>query len=173
MELILNSKDIKANEKRKKIIELINNGLVDINSVSELAKCIDDKKLAIVLEAMEEITRTYPEKSTIEWLQFVEQYIDTESNSLKREASRIVGNIAHLYENDLESSIQKLLINTRDEGTVVRWGSAYALAKIIMIPQYYNSYLFEQLSQICEQEAENGVKNQYVKSLKKVAILIK
>ena len=72
--------------------------------------------------------------STIEWLQFAEKYIDFQSNNLKREASRVAGNIAHLYVNDLTISIKKLLQNTNDGGTVVRWGSAYALAKIIVLP---------------------------------------
>lgn len=60
-----------------------------------------------------------------------------------------------------------MIQNTQDEGTVIRWGSAYALSRIIVIPQYANSSLFERIQDLCEKENENGVKNQYVKAIKK------
>jgi len=64
---------------------------------------------------------------------------------------------------------EKLLLNSKDAGTVVRWSSAYALSKFIVIPQYANSELFEKLTEICNGEEESGVKNQYTKALKKVS----
>lgn len=166
---ILNSKVMKTLEKRAQIVEAINSGLLDINQIRILSADLDDKKNAAILEALEEVTRTEPDKSTLEWLQFAEQYIEAQSNNLKREASRVVGNIAHLYKDDLAVSIQKLLKNTSNESTVVRWGSAYAFAKIIVLSQFANSQLFGQLTEICEHESQHGVKNQYIKSLKKAA----
>lgn len=164
---ILSQKNMKALEKRTEIVEALKSSVLTINDIGEHSKNLDDKKITIILEAMEEITRNKPDFATLDWLLFSEQYIDAQSNSLKREASRVVGNIAHLFEDSLTVSIQKLLKNTNDEGTVVRWGSAYALAKIIVLPCYACSQLFDTLAQICEQESENGVKNQYIKSLKK------
>ncbi len=170
---ILNSKVIKALEKRAQIVEAINGGVLDINQIRILSADLDDKKIAVILEALEEVIRNKPDASALEWLQFAEQYIDAQSNNLKREASRVVGNIAHLFKDDLTVSIQKLLKNTSNESTVVRWGSAYALAKVIVLPQFSHSQLYSQLTDICEHESENGVKNQYMKSLKKAAKLRK
>ena len=82
----------------------------------------------------------------IEWLNLAVENILSASNSIKRELSRIVGNISHKFPNDLEKAIEKLLLNSKDAGTVVRWGSAYALSKIIVIPQYANSELFEKIN---------------------------
>ncbi len=170
---ILYLKDTKALEKRAQIVEAVYGGSIDIDQIREQSANLDDKKIAIVLEALEEVTRSKPDISTIEWLRFAAQYIEAQSNNLKRESSRIVGNIAHLFENDLTISIQKLLQNTNNEGTVVRWSSAYALAKIIVLPQFACCPLFDQLTEICEREANNGVKNQYIKSLNKAAKLRK
>ena len=36
-----------------------------------------------------------------------------------------------------------------------------------IIPQYAKSHLFEQISDLCAKENESGVKNQYIKALKK------
>ena len=57
--------------------------------------------------------------------------------------------------------------NTKHESTVVRWGSAYALARIIQIPKYANNELYDVIEDLCEQETDNGVKNQFANGLKK------
>ena len=107
-------------------------------------------------------------KPGAEYLKFAEGYILSENNSCKREASRIVGNMAADYPGELEGAVEALLKNTRDEGTVVRWGSAYALARIIVLEPYKNSALVQTVREIYEAEKENGVKNQYKKALKHI-----
>jgi hypothetical protein len=72
-----------------------------------------------------------------------------------------------LFPNDLETAIQKLLLNTGSGGTVIRWSSAYALGRIISIPKYATSDLFNVVSGLYEQEKGNGIKNQYLSGLKK------
>ena len=52
-----------------------------------------------------------------------------------------------------------MLTNTTDSGTVVRWGSAYALARIIVLEHYRNSGLVQTVREIYEAEEESGVKN--------------
>ena len=58
--------------------------------------------------------------------------------------------------------------NTSVSGTVVRWGSAYALARIIVLERYRNSDLVNTVRDIYEAEQENGVRNQYAKALKRI-----
>lgn len=77
--------------------------------------------------------------------------------------------MAAQYPQSLDDVIPALLENTHDEGTVVRWGSAYALSRIILLDAYSGTALCDQVKDICEVEEENGVKNQYVKALKKLA----
>ena len=45
------------------------------------------------------------------------------------------------------------------------WGSAYALSRIILLEEYRNTDLYEELVIICDNEQENGVRNQYLKAL--------
>ncbi len=169
----LDSKNMKPTERRSEIVQAIESGNIHIDEIIKVAENIDHKKLATVLEAMEEVTRNKPNIATIEWLLFAQNYINSPSGSLKREASRIVGNIAAFFEDDLDFSIRSLLNNTTNEGTVIRWGSAYALSRIIVLPKFANSELFDKITAVCENETENGVKNQYIKALKKALKLRK
>ena len=90
------------------------------------------------------------------------------NNSCKREASRVVGNMAALYPDELDGAIDALLKNTSDSGTVVRWGSAYALARIVVLERYKGSGLVDTVREIYESEQESGVKNQYAKALRRI-----
>lgn len=76
--------------------------------------------------------------------------------------------MASTYPDQLDDAIAALLVNTENEGTVVRWSSAYALSRIIVLKRYSESELVQQIRDICESETENGVRNQYVKALKKL-----
>ena len=69
----------------------------------------------------------------------------------------------------MKNIIPILLQNSENKGTVVRWSSGYSLGRIIQIPKFAKSDLFEALVIIAENEQDNGVKNQYVKGLKKAS----
>lgn len=166
---MLKDKSIKAIEKREIIIKALGEKNITIKEIVDLLNATDEKKSAIIFEAIEAVTNSDAQVADIEWLHLAVDYILSASNSIKREASRIVGNISHRFPNDLEKAIEKLLLNSKDQGTVVRWASAYALSKIVIIPQYANSKLFDKLTEICNHEEESGVKNQYVKALKKAS----
>jgi len=161
---ILHDEITKTAQKRTTISECIRSGNFTVEDlfVTELT----EKDAAIILEAMEEVSRNEPFLSNVAWLEFAEKYIES-ANTLKREASRVVGNIAPLYADRLDGVISKLIVNSTNDGTVVRWGSGYALGRIITIPEYAKSNLFERLTLIAETEQESGVKNQYLSGLKK------
>lgn len=167
--IMLDDKSIKAIEKREIIVKALEEKNITIKEIEGILTETDEKESAIIFEAMEAITNSDAQIADIEWLNLAVENILSASNSIKREASRIVGNISHKFPDDLEKAIEKLLLNSKDAGTVVRWSSAYALSKIIVIPQYANSELFEKLTEICNREEESGVKNQYIKALKKAS----
>lgn len=164
---LLNNKAIKSTEKRSIISDAIQLGSLTIQDIQALKGALDDPKMALILEAMEAITGKHPEAADLHWLTFTQAFISSPSNSIKRETSRIVGNIAHLFPNNLEAAIQKLLVNTSEEGSVIRWSSAYALSRIVSIPQYATSELFDMILALYERETDNGIKNQYLNGLKK------
>lgn len=164
---IINDKSLKRLEKREVIVASIINRKVDFSTISEACEILPEKKVSLLLEAIEEVSRSKEFILEADYLDLAEKYILSSDNSCKREASRIVGNLANKYPTKLDDAIVALLKNTDNEGTVIRWASAYALSRIIVIPQYAKSSLFEQISDLCAREEENGVKNQYIKALKK------
>ncbi len=164
---LLNNTTIKSLEKRTDIAEAIEARLLTLKEIQSLQTILDDKKMALIFEAMEAVSSKNPMTADLGWLTFAQDFISSDSRSIKREASRIVGNIAHLFPNNLNVAVRSLLENTNDVGTVIRWSSAYALARIIQIPRYANSNLYFTLTELSEREQENGVKNQLLSGLKK------
>lgn len=164
---LLNNKSLRAIEKRTEIINAFVENIVSLKEVISICNSLNDKQIAIILEAIEEITNKELIQVGVDYLLFAEGYILSDNNSCKREASRIIGNLAKRFPNKLDIAIKKLLKNTNNESTVVRWGSAYALSRIIVLPQLAKTDLFNEINEICDKEQQNGVKNQYLKALKK------
>ena len=157
---LLTQKDVKKIEVREQLVSAIADGSFSLEDFKSRAGELNDKQTATFLEAVEAVTGKKLRLLSSDYLHFAEQYILSDNNSCKREASRIVGNMAADYPEELE--------NTVDSGTVVRWGSAYALARIIMLEHYRNSGLVQTVRDIYEAEEESGVKNQYNKALRKI-----
>lgn len=163
---LLNDQSVKPVAKREALAAALEAKTITMQDIQALGS-LDDRKTSVILEAMEAVTRSAPALAGLSWLEFAQQHITAGANSLKRESSRVVGNIAHLFPASLGPSIEKLLENAATGGTVVRWGSAYALARIISTPQYAGSPLFDKVNALAQNETENGVKNQYLGGLKK------
>ena len=167
IEQIIDDKSVKRLEKRNAIVEGIINGSFDFSAVSAACSLLPEKKVSLLLEAIEEVSRSKEFFLGEDYLKLSESYILSSDPSCKREASRIVGNLAAAFPENLDHAIAALMQNANDDGTVIRWASAYALSRIVMIPQYAKGPLFEQISRLYEKEKETGVKNQYQKALKK------
>lgn len=164
---IVNNRELKHIEKRNSIAEAIINREFNFAIILEACESFPEKHISLLLEAIEEVSRSKEFALEADYLDLAEKYILSSDNSCKREASRIVGNLSNKFPTKLDNAITALLQNTKNDGTVVRWASAYALSRIITIPQYAKSPLFEQISDLCAEETESGVKNQYIKALKK------
>jgi len=128
---------------------------------------MDDREITKELEVIEAASRDNPKAVTESDFNLAMQFIDSENNAQKREASRVVGNGAVAFPNKLNEVIPKLLQNTKDTGTVVRWSAAYALGRIVALPEYANSDLFDTVTKLAANETDNGIKNQYLAGLKK------
>lgn len=164
---LLNNKCVKKIDARTWIVAGILDGTFTIDGIIAASLELKENKVATILEAIEEITNKRIKDLDVDYLAFAKRYISSKDNACKRESSRIVGNLAARFPHDLEDCIPALIENTRDPGTVVRWGSAYALSRIILLEEYCHSSLFDRLAAIADQEQESGVKNQYMKALKK------
>ena len=164
---ILRDKSLKGVARRLAVIELMLNGECPLASLEDLMPQLDERESATVLEALEEISNKKLMPLEVGHLSLVIPYIASSNNSCRREASRTVGNLAVTFPNEVGDAILLLMPNTADESTVVRWSAAYALGRIIVLPSYAQSGLYDELQQIAATETEHGVKSQYDKALKK------
>ena len=162
---LLSDKTKKPTEKRREIAKAVADKTLAVSDFA--AAKIEDKNLALILEALEELSRQNPEVADLSWLKFAESHLLSPDNNVKREAARIIGNTAHLFPDNLETAVPKLIENTNNTGTVVRWSCAYALGKIIAVPKYAQSDLYDKLTALAGKEQMNGNKNQYLNGLKK------
>ena len=166
---VMNDKALKGTKKRAAIIELIVSGNLNCEQIEAINTEINDKQMASILEAIEEISNKGLSQLSSRYLLFAIPYIKSENNNCRREASRIVGNMAAQYPDMIEEAISPLLDNSSNEGTVIRWAAAYALSRIITTDRYAQSKLYDKLTDISNKEEDNAIRNQYLKALKKAS----
>ena len=164
---ILNDQTKKLIEKRKLLVT----DLSETDSMDDVLKAacnsLNLKQIALVMEAVEEITREGTVENSQALLGFARKYICADNNSLRREASRVVGNLASKCPDQMKEIVPLLLQNAQNSSTVIRWSGAYALARIVCLPEYAVTPLFNLVTDLSEKEKDNGVKNQYIGGLKK------
>jgi hypothetical protein len=96
------------------------------------------------------------------------EYIDFKANRVKWGIPETFGNLAKKYPKRVEKAIPKLLENTQDKSTVVRWCAAYALSNIAIHNHDKQEELVETFYSLIDEEKNNGVKNVYLKALKQI-----
>ena len=67
---LLDNKNMKPLEKRMEIVEIIRMNFISIKEIQSLQDMIDDKKMALIFEAMEDVTNKNPEITNLDWLIF-------------------------------------------------------------------------------------------------------
>ena len=163
---ILNDRAMKPTEKRKLLISALR-GTDSIGNVLKTVCEFNEKQIALIMEAVEEITRDEKVENSQTFLMFARGYICANHNSLRREASRVIGNLASKCADQMTEIIPLLLENAENNSTVIRWSGAYALARIICLSEYAVTPLYDILTHLSDKEEDNGVKNQYLGGLKK------
>ncbi len=164
---IMTQKDVKKIDIKKIIIDGMVYGSISSKDIFESAEISGEKSASAVLESIEEVSNKKFIPLGVEYFDFAKKYVESPDSDCKREASRIVGNMASSFPDELDDIIPVLLKNSNDPGTAVRWGSAYALSRIILLEKYRDSVLLDKVKEICDAEEETEVKNQYISGLEK------
>lgn len=123
---------------------------------------------ATCIEAVEYATKKVPDIADESLFIYVTKALKDAEPRVKWESAKVIGNIAKLFSNNLEKAINNLLPNAKDNGTVVRWATAYALAEILKLKTENNKKLLPKVETLCENEEDNGVKKKYLEALKKI-----
>ena len=161
---ILKSKDT-PKEKALKLAQKLKS---DKNSSGELIafyRAATDAEKGTCLAALAQITKQDP-KFVEPYLDFVIDQIGYKAPRVKWEASEVVANATRVFPDKAAKAIPNLIENTKDEGTVVRWSSAYGLTEIAKANPKTRKELIPLFGKMVYREKQNGVKNIYVKALK-------
>lgn len=164
---ILNDKDLKPGTKTELISKMLVGSEIALNDLIRFAKSAKDPAKATCIEAIEYVTKLNPAYATIDCLDFVSDSLSSKAPRVKWESARVVGNIAHIFPDNLDTAIKNLLVNTEHSGTVVRWSAAFALGEIIQTKHNKVQGLIPAIKAICEREEKNSIRKIYLAALKK------
>ena len=167
LKALLDSKDIKPKEKTETISQLLIDKKLSTDELIKTALSSKDSPKATCIEALEFATLKHPEIATKACLDFVSATLTEKAPRVKWESSKVIGNIAHLYADHLDTAVKNLLVNTEHEGTVVRWSAAFALGQIVKTKHPKTKVLIPALEAICTREEKNSIKKIYTDALKK------
>jgi HEAT repeat protein len=165
VEEILKSK-LKPKEKTTLLASSLKNDSNLIFELIEYCKKASASAKGACIEAIEYVTKEDPVFAKPA-LNFVFEHVNDKLPRVRMESARVIANTAKEFPAETANAVPNLLANTKDEGTVVRWAAAYALTEIAKYNKDVRKKLIKKFEKIVLLEDNNGVKNIYLKALKK------
>ena len=138
-----------------------------LGQLPAVLKKIPDVQKGVCLEALEFATEEKPELAA-PYVGMVVDYLDHKAPKVKWEASRVIANVAKKFPDDAAKAVPKLLANSKDKGTVVRWSAALALGEIAKNSEKARKTLMPKINEILKTEKNSGVRNVYLKAMKEM-----
>ncbi len=158
--------------KPKELVIFLTKSVKEDNTLFvQLVDCLksgSDVEKGTCADVMKNVTKDEPEIAA-PYINEMIEYINYKAPRVKWGVPESIGNMAQKFPDEVEDAIPKLLINTRDESTVVRWCAAYALSEIAKNNKKIRSELAPTIEEIVQNENNNGVKNVYLKALKVIS----
>ena len=164
---LLSDKGKKPKEKTETISKWLLNDKLRVDELIGFAGTSNDPIKATCIEAIEFATKQNPSIADESVLDFVSQTLSEKAPRIKWESAKVIGNIAHLFPEDLDKAIKNLLTNTSYDGTVVRWAAAFALGEILKLKTKHNKKLLPAIETIISKEEKNSIKKIYLIAIKK------
>lgn len=160
-----------SNKKPKELLTYLSEKVKkDKNLLNDFSECLKNGspvEKGICMEVLEFVSQEKPEL-VIPYIDEVIIYLNYAAPRVKWESARVIGNLAVKYPEKAAYAIDKLMINTKDKGTVVRWATAFALGEIVKHNKNVQKELVKKIEDIVKKEQNNGVKNVYLKALKMI-----
>lgn len=159
--------------KPKELIAFLTKSVEEDKSLfAQLVDCLkngSDVEKGTCSDVMKHVTKENP-AIAIPYIDELIKYIDYKAPRVKWGIPESIGNMAQKFPEKVEGAIPRLLANTKDGSTVVRWCAAYALSEIAKNNQRIRSELIPKIEEIAKNEKNTGVKNVYLKALKAIGI---
>jgi len=159
----------KSNKKPKELLVYLSEKVKkDKKLLSDFSDCLKDASApekGTLMETLEYASKDNPEVA-IPHLNEVINHLSFDAPRVKWEAARVIANVSSKYPDKALLSIDRLLFNTKDKGTVVRWSTAFAIGEIAKFNKNKQRSLVSIIENLIKKEQNNGVKNVYQKALK-------
>ena len=133
--------------------------------LSEILKSGSDVDKGTAADVMKHVSKNTPEM-VAPYIDDLVDYINYKAPRVKWGVPETIGNLAQKYPTEVKKAIPKLLVNTKDKSTVVRWCATFALTEIAKSNPAIRKELGSKIEEIVQNEKNNGVKNVYLKALK-------
>lgn len=165
---LFEDKSVKAKERAKHIAEWLLKNEIALGELLAFAEKQLSKDKATCIEAIESATNKCPTIADEDLLSFITKALRNEEPRVKWESAKVIGNIAKQFPDQLDNAIHNLLHNAENNGNVVRWATAYALAEIVKLRTENLKILLPKIEALCDKEEDHGVKKKYLDALNKV-----
>lgn len=166
IEELLKDKTKKIKAKTETISKWLTDSSLSTDELIAFAGKSNDTEKATCIEALEYATKLKPKIGDENVLAFITEMLTEKAPRIKWESAKVIGNIAQNFPEKLDPATEKLLENTRNNGTVVRWATAYALGEILKLKTQNHDFLLSKIVRLSEVETENGVKKKYFDAIK-------
>ncbi len=167
IEELLSNKSVKAKEKTETLSKWLLSKKITTDELLSVAHSAKDPSKATCIEALEFATKQKPGLADDHCFQFVTEALKSKAPRIKWESAKVIGNTAHLFSKNLDDVIANLVVNSRHDGTVVRWSSAFALGEILKLETKHNKKLLSEVQVICDWEEKNGIRKIYLEAIKR------
>ena len=164
---LLNDKTKNIKVKTETISKWLLDGSMPVDELIAFAEKTKDSEKATCIEAIEYATKENTKIADESVFTFVTKMLTDKAPRVKWESARVIGNIAHQFPTKLSKAITNLLTNSEDNGTVVRWASAYALGEILKLKTKHNKDLLPAIEVLCDSEQDNAIRKKYLDAIKK------
>lgn len=163
---IISDKSLKAKQKASMLSRLLLDHPELLPELMQYAASAPDGEVATILEALEYASKDQPGVITGEAIDFAISRLSSQAARVKWEAAKVIGNAIGEFSGKAERAVPALLMNTDEDGTVVRWSMAYALGEIVKLDLPLNVKLIPLIREIIEGEPKGSIVNIYEKALK-------
>ena len=165
---LFNDKSLKPKERTEQLAAMLLSKELSADALLEYAARAKDPIKATCVEAIEFATLKEPAILPAAQLDMIIDYLEAKAPRIKWESAKVIANTIHLHPKKVDVAVLKLLANTDDSGTVVRWSAAFALAQILKMKTGINAELAEAAQAISDREEKNSIKKIYQEALKKI-----
>ena len=141
--------NLKHKEKVTKIAEEINKNNEKFKELIELFRSGNDVTKGTCAEVMKFVSQQTPEVFP-PYLDELVEYVDYKAPRVKWGIPEAIGHLARTYPDKVAKAVPKLLDNTKNKSTVVRWCAAFGLSNIAKYNLGLQDSLLERLNKTTE-----------------------